>query len=152
MIFAEQAVSGTPGFDLLRKTTFLELCEEALEKIASACSGITALVGLPVLTHEGYDQRRRPDRERQDPAIYRQAVHYGPPGNGFPLPSKGFEYIMVKGHKCAVVVGDDLSRERNFDKSVETILSINARRYGKGTMTYRYEMMRDLALSRARTL
>ena len=53
VIFAEQAVSGTPGFDLLRKTTFLELCEEALEKIASACSGITALVGLPVLTHEG---------------------------------------------------------------------------------------------------
>ena len=30
VIFAEQAVSGTPAFDLLRKTTFLELCEEAL--------------------------------------------------------------------------------------------------------------------------
>ena len=53
VIFAEQAVSGTPAFDLLRKTTFLELCEEALEKIASRCDGITALVGLPVLTREG---------------------------------------------------------------------------------------------------
>ena len=30
VIFAEQAVSGTPAFDLLRKTTFLELCEDAL--------------------------------------------------------------------------------------------------------------------------
>ena len=26
ILFAEQAVSGTPAFDLLRKTTFLELC------------------------------------------------------------------------------------------------------------------------------
>ena len=35
VIFAEQAVSGTPAFDLLRKTTFLELCEDALVEIAS---------------------------------------------------------------------------------------------------------------------
>lgn len=31
VVFAEQAVSGTPAFDLLRKTTFIELCDEALE-------------------------------------------------------------------------------------------------------------------------
>ncbi len=30
VVFAEQALSGTPAFDLLRKTTFLELCEDAL--------------------------------------------------------------------------------------------------------------------------
>ena len=30
VIFAEQAVSGSPAFDLLCKTTFLELCEEYL--------------------------------------------------------------------------------------------------------------------------
>ena len=71
---------------------------------------------------------------------------------GFLIPSKGFEYITVQGHKWAVVVGDDLSRERDFDKSVETILSINARRYGKGTMTYRYEMMRDLAFVEGKNL
>ena len=40
VIFAEQAVSGTPAFDLLRKTTFLELCEDALVEIASCCDGI----------------------------------------------------------------------------------------------------------------
>ena len=43
VIFAEQAVSGTPAFDLLRKTTFLELCEDALVEIASCCDGIAAL-------------------------------------------------------------------------------------------------------------
>ena len=37
VLFAEYAVSGTPAYDLLRKTTFLTLCEEALEQIAEAC-------------------------------------------------------------------------------------------------------------------
>ena len=53
VIFAEQAVSGTPAFDLLRKTTFLELCEDALVEIASCCDGIAAIVGLPILTADG---------------------------------------------------------------------------------------------------
>ena len=53
VVFAEQALSGTPAFDLLRKTTFLELCEDALVEIASCCDGIAAIVGLPILTERG---------------------------------------------------------------------------------------------------
>ena len=53
VIFAEQALSGTPAFDLLRKTTFLELCEEALEQIAKHCDTITAIVGAPILSVDG---------------------------------------------------------------------------------------------------
>ena len=49
VLFAEQAISGTPAFDLLRKTTFLELCDDALTEIASHCKGITAIVGVPTL-------------------------------------------------------------------------------------------------------
>ena len=49
-------------------------------------------------------------------------------------------------------MGDDLSRERDFDQSVETVISINARKYGKGTMTYRYEMMRNLAFVESKNL
>ena len=64
---------------------------------------------------------------------------------GFLVGSKGYEYATIKGHKCAIVVGDDLSRERDYDKSVETVISINARKYGRGTMTYRYEVMRNLS-------
>ena len=152
VIFAEQAVSGTPGFDLLRKTTFLELCEEALEKIAACCSGITALVGLPVLTREGTISAAALIENGKVQRYIGKKYITARREMGFLIPSKGFEYITVKGHKCAVVVGDDLSRERDFDKSVETILSINARRYGKGTMTYRYEMMRDLAFVEGKNL
>ena len=53
VLFAEYAVSGTPAYDLLRKTTFLTLCEEALEKIAKSCTRLTAIVGSPVLTERG---------------------------------------------------------------------------------------------------
>ena len=56
---------------------------------------------------------------------------------GFLVPSKGFEYATIKGHKCAIVVGADLSREHDFDKSVATVISINARKYGRGTLTSR---------------
>ena len=53
VLFAEQALSGTPAFDLLRKTTFLELCDEALADIATHCKGITAIVGTPSLADNG---------------------------------------------------------------------------------------------------
>ena len=36
-VFAEFAVSGTPAYGLLTKTTFLTLCEEAVEEIACHC-------------------------------------------------------------------------------------------------------------------
>ena len=58
VVFAEYAVSGTPAYDLLRKTTFLTLCEEALERIAEAntvnysLSNLDALV--EVAAEEGY--------------------------------------------------------------------------------------------------
>ena len=47
VVFAEFAVSGTPAYGLLTKTTFLTLCEEAVETIAEKCHGIAAIVGTP---------------------------------------------------------------------------------------------------------
>lgn len=145
VLFAEQALSGTPAFDLLRKTTFLELCEEALTAIASRCEGIAALVGLPLLTTEGTVSAAALLEGGKVQRFVGKKYITARREMGFLVPSKGYEYITVRGHKCAVIVGDDLSRERDFDRDVETILSVNARKYGKGTMTHRYEMMRQLA-------
>ncbi len=145
VIFAEQAVSGTPAFDLLRKTTFLELCEDALVEIASCCDGIAAIVGLPILTNEGTISAAALIQDRKVLRYVGKKYITARREMGFLVSSKGYEYATIKGHKCVIIVGDDLSRERDFDKSVETVISINARKYGKGTMTYRYEMMRNLA-------
>jgi len=79
VIFAEQAVSGTPAFDLLRKTTFLELCEDALVEIASCCDGIAA-VRRSSDPHGGrHDQRRGADPGSQGAALHRQEIHHGAP-------------------------------------------------------------------------
>ena len=145
VIFAEQAVSGTPAFDLLRKTTFLELCEDALVEIASCCDGIAAIVGLPILTAEGTISAAALIQDRKVLRYIGKKYITARREMGFVSPSKGYEYATIKGHKCAIVIGDDLSREHDFDQSIETIISINARKYGKGVMTYRYEMMHHLA-------
>lgn len=145
VLFAEQALSGTPAFDLLRKTTFLELCEDALEQIAGHCHGITAIVGLPVLTTEGTISAAAVLQDGRIQRYVGKKYITARREMGFLIPSKGFETITVKGHRCAVIVGIDLNYERDFDKSVDTILSINARRYGKGALSYRYELMRNLA-------
>ena len=152
VIFAEQAVSGTPAFDLLRKTTFLELCEDALVEIASCCDGIAAIVGLPILTSQGTISAAALIQDRKVLRYVGKKYISARREMGFLVPSKGYEYATIKGHKFAIVVGDDLSREHDFDQSVETILSINARRYGKGTMIYRYEMMRNLAFVEGKNL
>ncbi len=152
VIFAEQALSGTPAFDLLRKTTFLELCEEALVEIASCCDGIAAIVGLPMLTAEGTISAAALIQDRKVLRYIGKKHITARREMGFLVPSKGYEYITVKGRKCAVIVGDDLSREHDFDRSVETVISINARKYGKGTMTRRYEVMRNLSFVEGKNL
>ena len=152
VIFAEQSVSGTPAFDLLRKTTFLELCEDALVEIASCCDGIAAIVGLPILTQEGTISAAALIQDRKVLRYVGKKYITARREMGFLIPSKGYEYATIKGHKCVIIVGDDLSHEHDFDKSVETIISINARKYGKGTMTYRYEMMHNLAFVESKNI
>ena len=145
VIFAEQAVSGTPAFDLLRKTTFLELCEDALVEIASCCDGIAAIVGLPILTREGTISAAALIQDRKVLRYVGKKYITARREMGFLVPSKGFEYATIKGHKCAIVVGDDLSREHDFDKSVETVINIHARRYRKGDLSRRYDVIRNIA-------
>ncbi len=152
VIFAEQAVSGTPCFDLLRKSTFLELCEDALVNIASWCDGVAALVGLPVLTKNGTISAAALIQDRKVLRYIGKKHITARREMGFLVPGAGFEYMTIRGHRCAVVVGDDLRHEQKFDHSIETIISINARKYGKGTMSRRYETMSDIAFVEGKNL
>ena len=145
VLFAEQAISGTPAFDLLRKTTFLELCDDALAEIASHCKGLTAIVGVPTLGENG-TQSAAAIIERG------RVVRYITKANitvrremGFLSGGKGAETIKIAGEKVCVVVGDDFSQLRGLDHNIKHIFSINARRYGKGMLSYRYQTMYNLA-------
>lgn len=145
VVFAEQAVSGTPAFDLLRKTTFLELCEDALERIASHCDTITAIVGSPILTIDGtlsaavvmahgrmmrYVTKRRITARRE---------------MGFLNDGGGVETIYLAGRKVALVVGDDFRALGTIDPEADMVININSRRYGKGVLSRRYQTVHDVA-------
>jgi NAD+ synthase (glutamine-hydrolysing) len=48
VIFPELAVTGYPPEDLLLRPAFVKAAARALEEVAAACTGITALVGCPL--------------------------------------------------------------------------------------------------------
>ncbi len=145
ILFAEQSISGIPAYDLLRKNTFLELCEDALVQIASYCDGIAALVGLPILTSHGTVSAAALIQDRKVLRYIGKRNITARREMGFLTPSSGYEYATIAGHKFAIVVGDDLSRLRDFNSSVDTIISINARKYCRGILTSRYESLQQIS-------
>ena len=116
VVFAEFAVSGTPAYGLLTKTTFLTLCEEAVETIASSCRGISAIVGTPYLTAEGpisaaayIDERGNIDYIGKRNVTARREMGY------IVGSSVGSQTIRIKDSNLRVVVGDDLRRMHEND-------------------------------------
>ncbi len=145
VIFAEQAISGLPAFDLLTKTTFLELCEEALGRIATHCDDIDAIVGLPLLSTEGTLSSAAHIHDAKVVRYINKRVITARREMGFLVGGKGCDTITVKGEKCLVVVGDEMRHLGEIDTKVDTIISINARRYYKGVLSYRFETARNIA-------
>ena len=153
VVFAEFATSGTPAYGLLTKTTFLTLCEEAIERIAASCRGIAAIVGTPYLTAEGpisaaayidamgnieYIGKRYVTARREMGYIVGSSI--------------GSQTIHINDKALKIVVGDDLSRMEDLDEDIDAIISVNARRYGKGILTRRFDKMSRLAFAEGRTL
>ena len=153
VVFAEFATSGTPAYGLLTKTTFLTLCEEAIETIATKCRGIAAIVGTPYLTAEGpisaaayidscgnieYIGKRHVTARREMGYIVGSSV--------------GCQTIHLDNSNIKVVVGDDLSRMDEIDDDIDAIISINSRRYGKGILSRRFEKVSHMAFSENTTL
>ena len=152
VLFAEYAISGTPAYDLLRKTTFLTLCEEALEEIASACKGITAIVGSPMLTERGAVSAAVVLRDGEIVDVVEKQHIKARREAGFIVSGEGYKEIDLCGKRVAVVVGDDLSHMQELDSDIDLVVSINSRRYGKGLLTYRLETLRNLTYTEARNV
>ena len=152
VVFAEQSLSGTPAFDLLRKTTFLELCDEALDEIASYCNGITAVVGAPVLMQNGSQSAAVVIEDGRIKRYITKVNITARREMGFLSSGEGVKVVRIAGEKVAIVVGDDFSHLKEVDNDVDIIFSVNARRYGKGLMSYRYETMHNLAFVESKTI
>ena len=150
VLFAEYAVSGTPAYDLLRKTTFLTLCEEALEEIAAECKRTTAIVGSPILTERGVVSAAVVLQNGKIEHIVEKQYISARREMGFIVGGTGYQVINLHGAKVAVLVGDDLSHLNELEDDADFVISVNARRYGKGLLSYRHEMLRRLSYTEGR--
>lgn len=152
VLFAEYAVSGTPAYDLLRKTTFLTLCEEALEQIAEVCTHVTAIVGSPVLTERGAVSAAAVLRYgRVDQIVEKQYVT-ARREMGFIVEGEGYKTVEICGRNIAIMVGNDLAHLSEIDSKANFVVNINSRRYGKGLMSRRLETMRRKAYTEGRSV
>ena len=152
VLFAEYAVSGTPAYDLLRKTTFLTLCEEALERVAEECTRITAIVGSPMLTEKGAVSAVAVLRNGQIEQIVEKQYISARREMGFIVGGEGYKILDLNGAKLAVMVGDDLSHLNELESDADFVVSLNARRYGKGLLSYRQELLRRLTYTEGRNV
>lgn len=152
VLFAEYAISGTPAYDLLRKTTFLTMCEEALEGIADKCRGITAIVGTPLLTDRGPVSAAAVLSKGSVEAVVEKKHISARREMGFIVSGEGYRVLRICNRNVAVMVGNDLSEMRELDSKADFIVSINARRYGKGLLSYRYEMAQRLTYTEDRSV
>ncbi len=151
VLFAEQAISGLPAYDLLRNNYFVEQCEEALRRIATTTSGIYVLVGLPLLTPRGTISAAALLHNGQ---IIRYIGKHNITARremGFIVPSDGCEYVTIKRRKCAIVVGEDAKFTKQFDPSADLIISINSRKYNRGALSRRYKSSHEVAYRTSKT-
>ena len=152
VLFAEQALCGTPAFDLLRKSTFVELCDEAIDEIASYCDGITAIVGAPILMQNGTQSAAVVIENGRVQRYITKANITARREMGFLSSGEGVKVVRIAGEKVAIVVGDDFSHLEEIDNDVDMVFSINARRYGKGLMSYRYETMHSKSFVESKSI
>ena len=152
VLFAEYAVSGTPAYDLLRKTTFLTLCEEALEDIAKACRKVTAIVGSPVLTGRGAVSAAAVLRNGCVEEIIEKQYVTARREMGFIVEGEGYKTVNICGRNIAIMVGNDLAHLSEIDSKAHFVVNVNSRRYGKGLLSRRLEMLRRLAYTEERNI
>jgi NAD+ synthase (glutamine-hydrolysing) len=146
VVFAEQAISGRPAYDLLNDPVFLEKCCESLEEIARACTGITAIVGLPL---HAENQTVSAAAIIRDTKIVKyigkrhvvsrdETQHLGH--------SKGFEIVRVDDMNIAVVIGSDIHIPNlDFGSDTDLIVSLKSTVYFRGVVARRHEFYSKMA-------
>lgn len=145
VIFAQGAVSGTPGYDLLRKYTFLEYSEEALVEIASHCDDISVLVGLPVQGDGGTVSAAAHIHNRRIERFISKKHILSRGEKPYLVPGGGVRYVRIAGEKVAVAIGEDILVEQEFSPNTDIIISLTSHHYSRGVIEKRYDFYSRVA-------
>jgi NAD+ synthase (glutamine-hydrolysing) len=143
VIFAEGAICGTPAYDLLKKYTFLEYCEESLVEIASYCDGISALVGLPIVGEGGTVSAAAYIHNRQIIQFIGKKSIATREEKQYLVEGDGCEYITVADKKLAVMVGEDIHSADQFAPEADIIVNLRAQPYSRGVVERRYAYYKE---------
>jgi len=115
VVFAELAVCGYPPRDFLEFDHFLQLCEAAIDRLATACVGIAAIVGVPVYNQLGQGKKLYNAAVLLEGGAVKQMVAKSllPTYDVFDEyryfePAKNTRVVQFKGWKIALTICEDL--------------------------------------------
>ncbi len=149
-IFAQGAISGTPGYDLLKKYTYLEHSEESLVEIASHCDDISVLLGLPIQGQEGTISAAAHIHNRRIEHFIGKKLIPSREEKPYVVPGKGIKYLRIAGEKVAVAVGEDITGDNDYSPNIDLIINLMAHPYCRGVVERRYNFFSRAAYSAGR--
>ncbi|MDR0954938.1 MAG: NAD+ synthase [Rikenellaceae bacterium] len=146
VIFAEQAISGRPAYDLLNDPVFLEQCQMTLEAIAEQSAGISVIVGLPLAVDNATISAAAIIKEgkvikyigKRHVMSRDETLHLGN--------SKGFEIVRIGDMNIAVVIGSDIHiHNLDFGSDTDLIVSLKSTAYSRGVVAKRHDFYAKMA-------
>ena len=122
IIFPELALTGYPPEDLLFRPTFIKKVEEALQQIAELSTGITTIIGAPVIREDKLYNMACVLRDGKN--IFEYAKQHLPNYRVFDEKryfNKGKEngIIDINGHKIGLLICEDIWKKPPAKKAME---------------------------------
>jgi NAD+ synthase (glutamine-hydrolysing) len=115
VVFTELSVCGYPPRDLLEMDHFIDSCEHAVQRIASYCKGIAAIVGAPSRNPHPFGKRLFNSAFLLNEGLAEAVYHKGllPTYDVFDEyryfePATSFKTISFKGKRIALTICEDL--------------------------------------------
>ncbi len=126
IIFSELSVPGYPPYDLLDRYDFVEKCDRAVSEIAAECTGITAIVGSPVINKnpEGKKLFNSALVLSEGKIIFTANKALLPTYDIFDeyryfQPDRNFNVFHFKGFRIAITICEDIWDEQQFENEFE---------------------------------
>ena len=150
IIFPELALTGYPPEDLLFRPTFIKKVEETLQQIAQVSTGITSIIGAPVI--RGGKLYNMACVLRDGKSVFEYAKQHLPNYRVFDEKryfNKGKEngIIEINGHKVGLLICEDIWKKSPAKKAkvagAELLLVLNASPFRSGKTQERLNLLKQ---------
>ena len=150
IVFPELALTGYPPEDLLFRPTFIQKVEDTLQQIAKLSSGITTIIGAPVIRNDKLYNMACVLRDGKN--MFEYAKQHLPNYRVFDEKryfNKGKEngIIEINGHKVGLLICEDIWKKPPAKKAknagAELLLVLNASPFRAGKTQERLNLLKE---------